>query len=748
VAFLFWKEIFMQRKMILLKAVVLVVMCCYPVLADETVTLEEIVVTGKKIVSPTKQADETVYTGSKITRDGIDSVGTKAAASVYEAASVLPGVDVESADPFSLAAEQKNIRIRGVKGWFNAMTVDGVPNWGYNPIGPRDYLYDMENIESLSLYKGAVPADLGTGVGARGGVMDLTPRWPEESIGADIKQSLGGNEYTRTFLRFDSGTLLDVDTRLAFFGSYTDAEKWKGPGDLGPRKNGGIMVSQPIGGEDEIRIWFNVNDLEQDRYKPLSYTEVRELSANYKNDFNASLTGIAAQDINYYKYNRADHANRDVLATIPITFSDAFQLNFKPYYSKEDTEIFQGTTLPNGKHFIQKRIRDLERYGMLTQFKMRFSWAKASLGYAYESSDMIVRTANYNVTTQAFSGYGMYTENDGDGVNHSPYFKLAGTFGALDWQAGLKYFYYEAPPTQGYVSPGPTFNLVKKPDLYVEGKSYDEFLPSIGLNYKISEGFDIYTSYGRNQMRPYAYIPIMSGYNSKRSAFQAAGVTLNDLLEGYDMEISDNIELGFRYHSEKMEFRPTIFYAKHKNLLTTVHDPRIGAIGADYFQNIGEATGYGMELEANFFLGNHISFFFNPSHTSFTYDERLTYAGATLDTKDKQVVDTPEWMIKSGLIFTYGDFEFVPMLRYIGKRYGDAENKEKIDGYTVADLKIGYNKKLHSVVDTLNISLELTNLFDKEYISLIDAVDDYLAGKRSYYVGGPFTALMSVSLKF
>ena len=50
-----------------------------------------------------------------------------------------------------------------------AMTVAGVPNYGGNPMGPREYLYDMENFENIAVYKGAVPADLGTGVGARGG---------------------------------------------------------------------------------------------------------------------------------------------------------------------------------------------------------------------------------------------------------------------------------------------------------------------------------------------------------------------------------------------------------------------------------------------------------------------------------------------------------------------------------------------------------------------------------------------------
>jgi iron complex outermembrane recepter protein len=213
------------------------------------------------------------------------------------------------------------------------------------------------------------------------------------------------------------------------------------------------------------------------------------------------------------------------------------------------------------------------------------------------------------------------------------------------------------------------------------------------------------------------------------------------------MEITDTVEVGARLRNAWMEIMPTVFFSKHKNLLTTVYDPRIGANGVNYYQNIGKATGYGVELEANFFWGDNVTFFFNPTYTSLTYDEDLTYAGATLDTDGNQVVDTPEWMLKTGLILTLGDFEIVPMVRYLDERYGDAANTEKIDAYAVADVKIGYTKKKLAFIDTLKVSLEFTNIFDKEYVSEINAMDDSRAGSTSYYVGAPLTTLLSVSLE-
>jgi len=126
--------------------------------ADE-VTVDQLTVRSERILKPTRQAGETVYTGTE----------TPAVSSVWEAIGVLPGIQVESVDPYGLSAEQRNIRVRGVRGSLGALTLEGVPNYGGNPIGPRDYLYDMENIQSISVFKGAVPGDIGTGAALAGG---------------------------------------------------------------------------------------------------------------------------------------------------------------------------------------------------------------------------------------------------------------------------------------------------------------------------------------------------------------------------------------------------------------------------------------------------------------------------------------------------------------------------------------------------------------------------------------------------
>ena len=709
--------------------------------AGQEVQLEEMTVVGEKLVTPTRQTNEQVYTGTEITRSGLDLPGARAETSVYEAMDSLPGVQVESVDASGLAVEQTNTRVRGVRGFLGSMTVEGVPNWGGNPMGPREYLYDMENFESIAVYKGAIPAGLGTGVGARGGAIELRPRWPEKDPGMDLNFAIGSNVYSRAHSRVDTGSVGPLDTAFSASASWTEAEKWKGPGDLGPRFNTNFMIEQPYHGEDAVRVWFNYNEIEQDLYRALGYAEVQDLHGNYRKDFNETLTGVKIQDIYHYKNNRSEHSNADILAVVPFTFNEMFKATLKPYYSREDAEIYQGVVSQGG--IVQKRIRDIERLGLLSQLDIDMDVVRLSVGHLFESVDMQINTDIHDPRTGAFVKHSIQTENDGNGYVNSPFATLAGTVGAFDWQAGLKYFRYNEPASKGYVPVGGV--STEAVDLARDSRVYDIWLPSVGVSYAVNDMFQPYASYGRSHIRPYSYVPLINLYNANQPAFQAAGVTLQEMFDGYDIETSDNFELGLRITHERFDITPAIFYSKHDNLLTTVYDPRVDL---SYAQNVGKATGYGLEVEGNFYLTQSVTLFVNPTYTRLTYDDDLSYQGNTLKTSGEQVVDTPEWMVKTGLVWKVGDVEFIPSVRYMGERYGDVEHNEKINSYMVADLGVNYVNRDVTFAEALKLSLNLYNLFDAEYVSRINASDDTRAGSASYYVGAPFTAVFSVGLEF
>ena len=104
------------------------------------VQLETIAIEAEKIIVPTKQSSEVVYTGSEVTTKGIELQGTRANSAIFEVIRTLPGINVESADDNGLNAEQTNLRVRGVSGSFSAMSIEGIPSYGLGPIATHGHL--------------------------------------------------------------------------------------------------------------------------------------------------------------------------------------------------------------------------------------------------------------------------------------------------------------------------------------------------------------------------------------------------------------------------------------------------------------------------------------------------------------------------------------------------------------------------------------------------------------------------------
>jgi iron complex outermembrane receptor protein len=230
---------------------------------------------------------------------------------------------------------------------------------------------------------------------------------------------------------------------------------------------------------------------------------------------------------------------------------------------------------------------------------------------------------------------------------------------------------------------------------------------------------------------------------ANKPKFQAIGMSAQDLFDGYTTEESDTFDIGVRYWGDFVEISPTLFMGKHKNLLVGVINPLDPSLR--YQQNIGKATSYGLETEVNIFVNDTTTLFFNPTYTDFTYDNNIQ--GSL--TKGNQVVDVPKWMGNAGLIYKFGAFELVPTLRYLGERYGNATNTEKVDDAWIADFKATYTKKNFYDKAALTVSLDIYNLFDKEYISIINASDDTLADiGTAYYQGSPRSVMLSFGITY
>ena len=703
--------------------------------------LEQITVKAQPI-NPTKQEGDLLYTGSEITPTGLKLAGIGGLSSVYQAFSILPGLNPELTDPTGIGGAE--IRLRGIKSMFTGMTVEGIPNYGIMSVGPRDYLYDLENMAAIKLYRGATPAALSSGTGNRGGTIALSYARPTDDFSLQFEQSLGSNSLTRSFFRLDSG-LLPSMSKFFVSGSYTKADKWKGAGEVGGRDHLTLGLSQKFSDNLDAELFYNYNDVKQDLYKGLNYNQARHISHHYDDDYLENLTGTPA-DVDYYKYHHSETKNHDVMTIINYRPKENHTFSLKPYYSSEDKKWLDGGA---------DKYVEAERYGAKFEYVGDWAGTLVSTGYWYENHDLekYIRKNKINDQGRNYAGWAYLAENRGGGHIHTPYLQLGRSFGPFSCQAGIKYFAYHEPASRAYLSNKSTpysynkaldDNLGLDSEMSLKDMDYQKWLPSLSLGYQASPALEFYANYGRNYMRPYAYVPIAMIYSRNRSKFQAADLSLQDIFDKWKLETSDNFDIGCRFQQRWFSLAPTIFHARHQDLLFVAYDDQVGV---NYHQNIGDATIWGAELECNIYPMDNLMLFFNPSYTKATFDNDLSSGSSTLKTDGNDLPDTPRWLLKAGFIYHYKDFTVSPSLKYVDQRYGEIENREKIDDYTTVDLMIGYKIKNLWFLQEANLEIEFTNLFDKKYVGSIKADDDGFKASQ-YYSGVPFTTVCKVSGKF
>jgi len=709
-----------------------------PPVTLETMTVRDV------LAAPTRQEGDLLYTGTEVTAAGIELAGSKAASSAFATLDILPGINVELKDPFGISGA--NVRIRGISSAKVGMSVEGLPNYGIMGIGPRDYLYDMENMESIGLYKGAAPPGLGTGDGNTGGTVGLNWRRPTDEFGAILSQQIGNYDARRSFLRLDSGQLPTGTAGFLSY-SYSEVDKWKGAGDLGPRNHVTAGLTQTLGERFKIEIFYNYNNIESHDFDSLSYAETKALKHTYRRDYNQHRTGNPVLDADYYDYHRGDYENTEFMTIASFTAAPGHVFSLKPYYAQEDKSNLDGAA---------DKVTDLERLGAVGEYRGEIAGCSISAGYWYESHDLqkYVRANQITATGRVYKGWKYLTENDGHGDIHSPWLQLSRRFGNFSLQAGIKYFSYTEPGSTAYKgsAAGGTpssyhaalnHNQGEDSDLSLKEMTFDEWLPNLALGYRLTPKLELYANYGRTYMRPYAYVPLATTYAGNRAAFKAAGITLQNIFDEWKMETSDNFDIGCRWRGERFDFTPSIFYAKHHDLLVNAFDPRVGV---NYDQNLGDATAWGAELEFNLYPIDNLVFFFNPSYTRLEFDDDFVRGTTVIQVKGNQYPDTPKMLVKAGFLWTIGSLKVAPTVKYVGRRYSTAQHTDPISAYTTADLALSYTLPRFAWCKELAVGLDINNLFDKKYIGAISASDD--GDGATYNPGTPFSAIASLSAKF
>ncbi|BBO93398.1 TonB-dependent receptor [Desulfosarcina ovata] len=684
-------------------------------------------------------SESAVGTEEIIGKKTIDIQGGAEQLNPYKAISMQPGVDIRSNDAFGMDVSH---RIRGKSDRNIGETVEGLPVKGIGPGGGLSTMIDLENIESISLSKGAVTADSGFGYGSDNGMVDMHVRQPADESHGTAKQVLGSDAFTRSFIRLDSGQMGRV-AKMFVSGSYTEADKWKGSGDSPDgRKNVAVGLSgtadQPI--QWELYGMYNKN--KRHSYRGLSYEQTRDLSANKDFDYNSSLTGDSATDAYYYDYNRLNFETSTVFGKIAVPFNERCSLTIKPYYLHDRGTWYLGSS---GK-VIDWSV-DHDTMGGVIEYRRAIDRGEIKAGYWYQEDEAPgpPTSRKYRSTDDlAFLGWERLVEVD----NHkfsSPFVTAEKTIGATTLVAGLRYLWLTQPDLTSYDVTGlPDVDyddaLALDPDvqLHVDGQTHEIFLPNIGITHLFQETLQLRASYGRTYNTP------QYSLGKQITALQAKGLSdteLQAIWDSIEPETGDNFDLGLNYTFGRGFISPTLFYSLVKNVGGSFYDPDLELT---YTRNSAEAQSYGVELAAGCTLTPELNLSAAVTYTQYEFTSDIEAAGgSTIESEGHQIPNVPEWMVNLSLNWEKNGYRVAPTVRYLGERYVDVENKYSLGAYFLVDLALSKTFKL-TPKQALTVSLSVTNLLDKEYISDISASDASIGQDTTYTVGAPQTFFIAL----
>ena len=284
--------------------------------------------------------------------------------------------------------------------------------------------------------------------------------------------------------------------------------------------------------------------------------------------------------------------------------------------------------------------------------------------------------------------------------------------------------------------------------MQVASRTWHDWEPGFSIVQAIKDNLTAYFAYGEGYEFD-SWTGQSSAYTNNKAAFQAAGISFNQLWNNLQPERLNNFDMGLRYKEGIFTVAPTIYYSKDNHKTVTVYDP---VVNASYLQSSADATSYGAELEVTarpeIPLGN-LSVYLSGSFNHDTFDNNLqTASNVVLTTKGKQIADTPEYMAKLGLTWSLGPFSATPLFRWMSTRYGDVTNTQRVDGNFLTDLYMAYDIKVAKYAEDIQLSLSFLNLFNRRYIGLINTSDFALSNSTTYYPGAPFTVMGGVTVKF
>jgi iron complex outermembrane receptor protein len=633
----------------------------------------------------------------------------------------LPGVNVQSADPFGVYEWSTRITIRGFQSQQIGQTLDGVPlgdmSYGnFNGLNIARAI-DANNLANTTVQQGSGALSTAS-ANNLGGVVAYRSADAAELAGLRVQQLVGANSALRTHVRADLGFRSlgeGANNGIRAFVSYarTDNDKWKGGGQrlsdfpgnspllfgqdglFRESENWQDQLNAKVDlslGSARLTGFYNYSDKKESDYMDLSLGVFRSDQFGPRTDYwqnwdeaktyaDFALEGNPLGDVAYYM--SAQGARQDHLGYVRADFllGQAARFIVTPYFHTNrgggdwHAPSYGASYSPDPIMFRQSQYR-IDRYGATGRIVTEFASQQLEGGLWFESNEVNLRRprwrlVNYEAGPEVDFRNVLRLDFDRTGEVTTALFYLQNTSRLLENRLGLtygiKYLHVDADfrsngntPTDGVVAPlAPD---ASRPSLSLETEG--SFLPQIGAVYAITQTEEIFGNWSEN-MNQYPYSPQSGAYNVDPSLFSF-------LADSTDAERASTFDVGVRTRRGGIEASLAAYYVSYRNRLISVSSCPPTVTCATGLGNVGDVTSRGMEALLRFEPLPGLGWFNSGSYNVSTFDEDYLAnrqdPASRVTTGGKDVYDSPRLILTSSLGLTRGGLNASVTGRHVSRR--------------------------------------------------------------------------------
>ncbi|MBI3479663.1 MAG: TonB-dependent receptor [Nitrosomonadales bacterium] len=684
----------------------------------------------------------------------------------------LPGVNFQSADPFGAYEWSTRLVVRGFGQSYMGFTLDGVPlgdmSYGNNNGLHISRAISSENVGRATLSQGA--GAMGTASTSNlGGTVAFVSADPDNKSGVRLDQTMGSANMSRTFARFDTGTL-ESGTKAFVSVTSQRAEKWKGEGRQNQDQFNSKLVH--IFGESRVSAFLNTSDRTEIDYQDMSLDMQQKLGWGWDNYapnwtsainaangvFSPAVASINANtgplDAAYYQ---GSGLRKDKLMgfAADIALNDATRLKatyyshndigqghwYTPYTASPGTAagagVYTGPGLPIS---IRTTEYGIDRKGIVSSLTWNLDKHTVEAGIWYEKSLSTLTRNFYAATGPADTNYFLTNPFQTGFMQEftatTTQFHVQDSVALLDGKMKANF---------GFKSPSVKIDAVSLVGSRAAGTltASKTLLPQAGFNYNLSEKDEVFASVAQN-MR--AFQPGVSGpFSQTQAVFDANTANLNP-------ETSTSYEAGYRFRNDALQGSVAAYLTDFKDRLLSVATCQ-GIVGCpSTFVNVGQVRSQGVEAALAWNMVQNWNWFNSLTLNDSKYKTDYMNGNTLVNVTGMQVVDAPRLMFNTDIAYDDGHWFGSLGGKYTDKRYYTYLNDGVVPAFWVMNAAAGYKQKNLAGMKDFSVQLSMTNVLDKKYFGTIGSngfvQSDAQGAFATMLEGAPRQMFLTASTKF